>query len=269
MSSTQPGADKPGPTPPEPGGADPGLVEHVVERVQNARERIAAAGGDPARIRIVAVTKGFGPAEVAAAFAAGLTDIGENYADELLAKWETIGPAATWHFLGSVQRNKVPRLARFVDCWQAIARVVEGEAIRRHRNGPSSPEPSSPRASRPSNPAGPVVGADRGTPILLVEVDTTGLAGRGGCEPAEVPGVVAGLRGLGCRVEGLMTVAPPDDATAARKAFEQVARLGDELELTELSMGMSGDLEQAVAAGSTMVRLGTALFGPRPQRPRL
>jgi hypothetical protein len=66
-----------------------------------------------------------------------------------------------------------------------------------------------------------------------------------------------------------MTVAPPGDASVARRAFELVARLREELGLAELSMGMSGDLEQAVGAGSTMVRLGTALFGPRPQRPRL
>ncbi|HLN06721.1 MAG TPA: alanine racemase, partial [Acidimicrobiales bacterium] len=88
-------------------------------------------------------------------------------------------------------------------------------------------------------------------------------------QPGEVPGVVSGLLALGCRVDGLMTVAPPGDATVARAAFDLVARLRDELGLAELSMGMSDDLEQAVAAGATMVRLGTALFGPRPQRRRL
>jgi len=112
---------------------DVALVGIITARAAEARDRIAHAGGDPELVRIVAVTKGFGPDEVAAAFAAGLTDFGENYADELISKWETVGPPARWHFLGAVQRNKVGRLARFVDCWQAVARVVEGEAIMRHR----------------------------------------------------------------------------------------------------------------------------------------
>ena len=241
---------------PELGSVDGGLVENIAARTAAARERIARAGGDPGLVRIVAVTKGFGPEEVAAAFAAGLSDFGENYADELISKWGTVGHAATWHFLGTVQRNKVGRLARFVDCWQAVARVVEGEAIQRHRA-----EVWRGTAGLAAQTAGPA--------SLLVEVDMTGLAGRGGCAPGKVTGVVAGLRELGCRVDGLMTVAPPGDANMAREAFDRVARLGADLGLRELSMGMSADLEQAVAAGATMVRLGTALFGPRPQRRRL
>jgi uncharacterized pyridoxal phosphate-containing UPF0001 family protein len=159
-----------------------------------------------------------------------------------------------------VQRNKVGRLARFVDCWQAVARVVEGEAIMRHRAEISRGAPGvalQPAGGRPEPPS------------LLVEVDTTGLEGRGGCAPEQVPGVVAGLQEIGCRVDGLMTVAPAGETSLARAAFDRVARLRDELGLAELSMGMSGDLEQAVAAGATMVRLGTCLFGPRPQPRRL
>lgn len=241
-------------------GSAGALVAGIAERAAVARDRIASAGGDPGRVRIVAVTKGFGVDEVAAAYAVGLRDFGENYADELLAKWDTLGHAATWHFLGAVQRNKVGRLAPFVDCWQAVSRVVEGEAILRHRSeslqgGDTASDGQNGDATHP--------------PSLLVEVDTTGLEGRGGCAPDEVPAVVAGLRGLGCSVNGLMTVAPAGDTNLARKAFGRVARLRDDLGLAELSMGMSGDLEQAVAAGATMVRLGTALFGTRPQRRRL
>ena len=81
--------------------------------------------------------------------------------------------------------------------------------------------------------------------------------------------MVTGLRDVGWSVDGLMTVAPPGDAVVARSAFELVAELRGELGLRELSMGMSADLEQGVAAGATMVRLGTALFGPRPQGRRL
>ncbi len=245
---------------PQLAGVDAALVEAIAARAAEARVRIVHAGGDPELVRIVAVTKGFGPDEVAAAFAAGLTDFGENYADELISKWETVGRAARWHFLGAVQRNKVGRLAPFVDCWQAVARVVEGEAIKRHR------AEISPGAA---GPAPQPAGVRLEPPSLLVEVDTTGLEGRGGCVPEQVPGVVAGLRAIGCRVDGLMTVAPLGDAGLARAVFDRVARLRDELGLAELSMGMSGDLEQAVAAGATMVRLGTCLFGPRPQRRRL
>jgi len=244
----------------KPPGVDGALVESIAARAGVARDRIVRAGGDPELVRIEAVTKGFGPEEVAAAFAAGLTDFGENYADELISKWETVGRAARWHFLGAVQRNKVGRLARFVDCWQAVARVVEGESIKRHR------AETPPGTARPATQP---FGDRLGPPSLLVEVDMTGTKGRGGCAPDQVPGVVAGLREIGCRVDGLMTVAPPGEADLARAAFDRVARLRQELGLAELSMGMSADLEQAVAAGATMVRLGTCLFGPRPQPRRL
>src|SRR5271165_7017326 len=143
--------------------AEPGeLFDRVAVKAAEARDRIARAGGDPERVRIVAVTKGFGPEEVAAAFAAGLKDVGENYADELVSKWATLGRTATWHFLGAIQRNKVPRLAPFVDCWQGVARAVEGEAILRHWTDPAggsdglAAEPERTRLEQPS---------------LLVEVD--------------------------------------------------------------------------------------------------
>ena len=223
------------------------LVEQIAARLATARERIARAGGDPERVRIVAVTKFFGPEELAASYEAGLRDFGENYADDLVRKWPTLGHLARWHFLGAIQRNKIGRLTGLVDYWQAVSRVVEGEAILRHLAAGGGLEQVS----------------------LLVEVETTGAPGRGGCAPAEVPGVVAGLLELGCRVDGLMTVAPAGDPIRARAAFDRVATLCEDLGLKELSMGMSEDLEQAVAAGATMVRLGTALFGPRPNRRRL
>ncbi|MGH9087650.1 MAG: YggS family pyridoxal phosphate enzyme [Acidimicrobiales bacterium] len=205
------------------------------------RARIAAAGGDPGTVRVVAVTKGFGPDVARATVAAGLLDVGENYAQELLAKavgWDTV-PAPRWHFLGAVQRNKVPALAPVVDCWQSVARAVEGEAIARRRPG-----------------AG-----------VLVEVDLTGRKGRNGCSPDAVPALVTDLGSLGLDVRGLMTVAPPGPG-GARPAFRTVRDLADRLGLPERSMGMSGDLEDAVAEGSTMVRVGRALFGARGVRPR-
>ena len=238
--------------PPTPalGGASPG-ADTVAGRLALVRRRIAEAGGDPESVRVVAVTKGFGLPAVEAALGAGLTDLGENYASELVGKAAALAassesaalapssgagvPPPVWHFLGAVQRRKVPGLAPVVGCWQGVARPVEAEAIARHRPGAR----------------------------VLVQVDVTGAPGRNGCPPSEVPGLVKVARDLGLDVLGLMTVAPTEPSAAGR-AFDVVRDLADRLGLPERSMGMSGDLELAVAAGSTMVRVGRALFGERP-----
>jgi pyridoxal phosphate enzyme (YggS family) len=208
--------------------------DEVAARLAAVRERISRAGGDPERVRVLAVTKGFGAEAVLAARAAGLTDIGENYAAELAKK--APGPPGTqWHFLGAVQRNKVSALAPLVDVWQGLARLAEGERIARFAPGAR----------------------------VLIQVDYTGMPGRNGCNPHDVATLVEALSDLDLSVQGLMTVAPPEPS-AADVAFRSLARLADTLDLPERSMGMSEDLEAAVAAGSTMVRVGRALFGERP-----
>ena len=212
---------------------DPAAVRAALLRV---RDRIAAAGGDPETVAVLAVTKGFGADAVTAALAAGLGAVGENYATELIDKFAALdGAGASWHFLGAVQRNKVARLAPLVDCFQAVARLEEGAAIARHRPG-----------------AG-----------VLVQVAARDDPGRNGVLPDSVPALVAALVDLGLDVRGLMVVAPPEPG-AARAAFGELRRLADALSLPERSMGMTGDLEAAVAEGSTMVRIGRALFGDRP-----
>lgn len=208
--------------------------DEVAARLAVVRTRIIRAGGDPDRVRVIAVTKGFGPDAVAAAHAAGLTDVGENYAAELGAKAPG-PPGMQWHFLGAVQRNKVRALAPLVDVWQGVARFAEGERIARLAAGAR----------------------------VLIQVDFSGLPGRNGCAPADVPALAGALSGLDLSVQGLMTVAPPDPS-AAGAAFRSLGHLADALGLPERSMGMSADLEAAVAAGSTMVRVGRALFGDRP-----
>jgi PLP dependent protein len=188
---------------------------------------------------VVGVTKGFGPDAVVAARQAGLTDLGENYAAELVGKAaaDSDDPGVVWHFLGAVQRNKVAQLAPLVGLWQSVARAAEGERIARFAPGAR----------------------------VLVQVETTGLAGRNGCSPGAAGELVTRLGDLGLDVRGLMTVAAPGEAAGAGKeAFETLGRLADRLGLEERSMGMSDDLEAAVAAGSTMVRIGRALFGARP-----
>lgn len=213
------------------------LGGQVARRVAAVRDRIEVAGGDPERVRVVAVTKGFGPEHVEAALAAGLLDVGENYAAELLAKRAAVpDPRLRWHFLGAVQRNKVARLAPVVSWWHSVTRVEEGTAVARRR----------PEAT------------------VLVEVDVTGLPGRRGCPPGDVAGLVGALGDHGVAVTGLMAVGAPGGGERTRDGFTLLRRLADELELPERSMGMSDDLELAVAEGSTLVRVGRALFGERP-----
>jgi hypothetical protein len=221
----------------------------VADRVAEARSRIEAAAPDPSRVRLVAVTKGFGPDAVRAALSAGVTDIGENYADELVGKAGALaasggepgsGPDPRWHFLGAVQRNKVARLAPLVACWQSVARIEEGRAIARRHPGAS----------------------------ILVQVDVVGGQGRNGCHPEAVAELVTALRDEPLDVAGLMTIGPPGPAEASRPAFALVRDLAIGLGLAECSMGMTDDMDVALAEGSTMIRLGRALFGERPPRPR-
>lgn len=229
--------------PDRPPGAAP---EVVAARLADARRRIAAAGGDPARVEVVAVTKGFGPPAVRAALACGLVQIGENYADELVEKAIALAAEGTpgggevvapqWHFLGEIQRNKLSRLAPVVRCYEGVDRLAEGAAI----------------AARSPGAA------------VLVEVRTVDDPGRPGVAPAAVAPLVDALRRLDLEVRGLMTVAPAGGGEPARQAFASVRRLADELGLAVRSMGMTDDLELAVAEGATCVRLGRALFGARP-----
>ncbi len=213
----------------------------VAERLAAVRDRIERAGGDPDRITIIAVTKRQPEGAVGAAVAAGIVDVGENYAQEVLAKAATAPSGVRWHFLGQVQRNKVKVLAPVVTLWHGVDRVAVIDAI----------------AARAPGAA------------ILVEVNTSGEPGKAGCGIGSTPEVVAHARSAGLEVRGLMTVAPQGDAEDARGAFRQLARLRDELALVELSMGMSGDLEIAVEEGATIVRIGTALFGPRPVHARV
>lgn len=229
----------PGPGPAEPAPAV--SSGEVADRLDRVRSRIRQAGGDLARVRVVAVTKGFGVDAVRASLACGIEEVGENYADELLAKATAIaeepgGQVPRWHFLGAIQRNKVARLAPVVACWETVSRVEEGIALLRRAPGSE----------------------------VLVQVDASGLPGHNGCPPEGVGLLVAQLRGEGLDVRGLMTVGVAGSGDRTKAVFRAVAAMADDLGLPERSMGMSDDLELAVAAGATMVRLGRALFGPRP-----
>lgn len=211
----------------------------VAAHVAAVRARIERAGG-AGRTRLVAVTKGFGADAIRAAVAAGADAIGENYAQEAVAKLAELGgaPGAPVHFIGQIQRNKVRGLAPHVSLWQSVDRLEIGREIAQRRPGAA----------------------------VLVQVNLSDDVARGGVADDDVESLVAGLVALGLDVRGLMGVAPLGPAEVARRAFTRLARRADALGLPERSMGMSEDLEIAVECGATFVRIGRALFGERPPR---
>lgn len=225
-------------------GYDPGAQDgrvrpgNVIDAVARVRARIAAAGADPARVRIVAVTKGFGPEAVKAVTAAGVADVGESYAQELVAKAAaTEGTGVRWHFVGRVQRNKVAALAAMVHLWQGVDRLATGEAIARRAPGAR----------------------------VLVQVNLSGEAHKGGCPQGDTERLVDQCAALGLDVQGLMGIGPAGVPDHARSGFRWLAAAARRLGLPEVSMGMTGDLEVAVQEGATMVRVGRGLFGDRPR----
>jgi PLP dependent protein len=214
----------------------------ISDALAAVRARLDSVGG--AGVRIVAVTKGFGPDAVMQALDAGLVDIAENYAQEVLTKLPEVAlpgrlDGVDVHFIGRLQRNKVRMLAPWITRWDSIDRAALVEEVSRRSPGAR----------------------------VLIQVDTSGDPGKGGAPLGEVPALVAQAQGLGLEVEGLMTVGPTGaDPEVTRSGFTQVRALVDRLGLRVCSMGMSDDLELAVAAGSTEVRVGSALFGSRPRR---
>jgi PLP dependent protein len=229
----------------------------LADRAAAVRDRVAracaAAGRRPSSVQVIAVTKTHPPAAARAAVAAGLDDLGENRVEELVAKAPLV-EGARWHLVGRLQRRKV--------------REIVGRQILVH----SVDRPSLADAlSRRANDAGSVQ-------RVLVQVNVGEDPAKGGCPVDEAIDLVAYARQLpNLTVEGLMTVPPmpPEDRDAnevTRPHFARLRELRDEArtrfpEVVHLSMGMSADLEAAVAEGATMVRVGTALFGPRGERP--
>ena len=223
------------------------------DRLPRVRERIAAAaarsGRDPSAVRIVTVTKGHAMGAVRAAVAAGLRDLGENRIEELEEKVSVPGDAAVrWHMIGHVQRRKAGRAARLAALVHSVDSLRLAERLSRF-------------------------GEAQGRRIpVLVQVNASGEATKGGFPAAAALdgiGRVAELGGL--RVLGLMTMAPltGDEAVLRRvfaktRAVIEAAAAVPGVEGRELSMGMSNDYGPAVEEGSTMVRLGTTLLGPRP-----
>ena len=215
----------------------------VATRVAELRDRITRAGG--IGVGIVAVTKTFGIDAWSDAMFAGCEAVGENYAQELIAKSQQVDPAKRLpvHFIGQLQTNKIKSLFDIVDVWQSVDRAsVVTELVKRQMARTSA-----------------------GRCEILVQVNTTSETDKGGCDPTEVETLVRQARQGGLDVTGLMTVGPTDmDPFKTRAAFGLLKRMADDLGVEQLSMGMTADVEIAVEEGSTLVRVGTALFGQRP-----
>ncbi len=204
-------------------------------------ERYAALRAEvPAHVAIVAVTK-FQPAEaVREAVAAGVTDIGENYLQEARAKAEAFGDARK-HFIGHVQTNKAKAIAATFDVVQSVDRLEAADAL-----------------------AKAAATLEKRLPVLLqVNISPTE---RYGCAPDDSERLAESIRAYEhLALDGVMAIGPiTEDRTAIARAFETAAALFRRIGGTVLSIGMSGDWREAVAAGSTMIRVGTTIFGPRP-----
>lgn len=206
-------------------------ARHVADRLSEIRQ---VASED---VSIVAVSKGRSPEWVLAALECGLSDFGENYADEMLRKSRDVKemlkdsalPAPRWHYLGKLQSNKIPRLAAIVSCWQTLDRPKAVDLLARHAPGAKA----------------------------LIQINTSGEAERPGVTPKDLGELLKHADSADVDVKGLMCIARIDSAA---EDFEMVSELASRFGLPELSMGMSQDYEQAVRCGATMLRLGRVLF---------
>jgi PLP dependent protein len=213
----------------------------LAERVADVRRRIGQT------VKIIAVTKTYGPEAVDAAWHAGVADVGENRVQEAVAKMAAVDVPVHWHLIGHVQTNKVKAVDGF-----ALIHSVDSARLADALHD---------------------VGLRRGRAVeVLLQVNTSGEASKFGWGPDDVPAEAERLVGrLGVRVRGVMTMAPLEASDpvirstfrGARQVLEVVRAAGHPA--TELSMGMSNDFEIAVEEGATMVRLGTILFGARPK----
>lgn len=230
---------------------DEGRRRAVAASLQAVRARIdaacAACGREPGEVRLVAVSKFHDDASVRAAFDAGQRAFGENYVQELCAKSAALADCSgiEWHVIGHLQRNK----ARDVVARAAMVHTVDSARLAAALDRQCAEQ-------------------GRALPVL-VQVNVAGEAQKSGCAPDELSAVLDACAALAnVRVRGLMTVPPEtDEAAESLRYFEMLASLrdahGGRSALPELSMGMTHDLEYAVRAGATLVRVGTAIFGAR------
>lgn len=231
------------------------MPDQITENLDNLRSQIAAVchrcGRDPREITVLAVTKTF-PAEIIRrSIAAGLLEIGESRVQEAEAKFTEVGHIGRYHLIGHLQSNKVKKAVQFFDVIQSVDSVELARAI-----------------SRRSGEAGRTI-------ECLVEVNSSGEDQKYGVPPERTSGLISDIRQLSSlELRGVMTVGPlTEDDDLVRAAFRVCRKIFDEARTTMgerfsiLSMGMSSDFQAAIEEGSTMIRIGTGLFGARTTRP--
>lgn len=226
-------------------------MSDIATNLERVRARIAAAataaGRRPESVCLVAVSKTRPTADVAAAADAGQRDFGENYLQEALPKIDALrGRGLRWHYIGPIQSNKTRDIAAHFDWVHSVDRLKIARRL----------------SDRRPDDLGPL--------DVCVQVNLDAEASKAGAAPAETAALARAVAALPrLRLRGLMAIpAPASDPAAQRKPFAALRRLRDELnasglDLDTLSMGMTGDLEAAVAEGATIVRVGTAIFGAR------
>ena len=216
-----------------------GNLARVRERLSRAAER---AGRALEEILLVGVSKAIDVERIRSAVAAGLPALGENRVQEAKEKIGLIGRPVPWHFVGHLQTNKAREAVLLFDLIQSVDRLDLARELHRRAEAVGKVAP------------------------VLVQVNLAGEATKGGFSAGELKGMLEALaRHSGISVRGLMTIPPPvEPPDVARGWFRRLRELRDEAGLEHLSMGMSSDFEVAVEEGATIVRVGTAIFGPRP-----
>ncbi len=226
---------------------------NISDNLQAIRHRIAAAahtcGRDPADIALLAVSKTRPDADIIAAVAAGQHAFGENYVQEGCDKAQRLaasGQVLDWHFIGPIQSNKTRQVATFFDWVHSIDREKIAQRLSEQRD------------------------AEKGELDVCIQVNVSGEASKSGVTPDQVAALADAVARLPrLKLRGLMAIPEPtDDPALQRRRFAHLRQLLEELNagghaLDTLSMGMSQDLEAAIAEGATIVRVGTALFGAR------
>ncbi|MGH2751986.1 MAG: YggS family pyridoxal phosphate-dependent enzyme [Actinomycetota bacterium] len=222
-------------------------------RLEAVRSSIAEAarraGRDPREVTLVAVSKTQPADVVLGVIEAGVTDLGENRAQEFREKVTLLGGKARWHFIGPLQTNKVRQVVGACALIHSVDRPGLAEAIARRASATDSVQD------------------------VLIEVNVAGDPNKHGVEAARAVALARAIEALeGVRVRGLMTMPPyPEEPEQSRPFYRGLAALSEQLveelpEAKELSMGMSRDFEVAIEEGATIVRIGTAIFGPRRSR---
>ena len=207
--------------------------EKIQDRLEEINEIVAAKAQN--QVNLIAVTKGFTHEEVNVATELGIKNFGENYAQELLAKNPLVNAEISWHYIGQLQSNKVRKVSHLVDVWHSVTSLKLAREIH-NRNDQAK---------------------------ILLQVSVLGPSNSKGFEVEELPDLIFQLRDENIDVSGLMTMGVPGDMVATRFVFERLRKLADTFELSECSMGMSDDFEIALESGSSMIRIGSAIFGNR------